>query len=104
MEEKNSADERDEVFAELEAAWVGNRDASAVDRLAAAHPHLSEELYGFFSDLVLGEGPDGVLDAPEGVSRWDVQAWLEREGHQIGREAAEAARVATNGGGVDARS
>lgn len=80
---------RDEVFAKLEAAWIGRRDATAVDRLAAEHPELSEELYEFFADMVLGEADPR---APEGVSRWDAQAWLEREGHRIGREAAEAAR------------
>ena len=80
---------RDEVFAELEAAWIGSRDAAAVDRLAAEHPELSEELYEFFADMVFGERDPGT---PEGVPRWDAQAWLEREGHQIGREAADAAR------------
>lgn len=85
----------DEVFAELEAAWVGRRDASAVDRLAAEHPELSEELYEFFADLVLGEGDASQPGAPEGAPRWDAQAWLELEGHRIGREAAEAARGGT---------
>lgn len=76
---------KDEVFADLEAAWIGDRDASAVDRLAAAHPQHSEELYAFFADMVLGEREQ----APVG---FDALAWLEREGHEIGRQAAEAAR------------
>lgn len=78
----------DALYAEVEAAWFDRRDPSVVDRLAAEHPRFSEELYGFFADLVLGEGEAGVIKD----LNWSVQGWLEREGHQIGRDAAEAAR------------
>jgi hypothetical protein len=85
----------DDLFEEVEAAWTGRRDGSIVDRLAADHPRFSAELYEFFADLVLGEGEEGILDVPKGVQRWSVQEWLTREGHQIGREAAAAARGGT---------
>lgn len=85
----------DALYAEVEAAWIGRRDPSVVDRLANEHPRFSEELYGFFADLVLGEGEEGVLEDAEGAPRWSVQEWLEREGHQIGRDAAAAARDGT---------
>ncbi|HLL47923.1 MAG TPA: hypothetical protein VK399_14525 [Longimicrobiaceae bacterium] len=84
--------DRDALFAEVEAAWVGRRDPSVVDQLAAEHPHLSEELYEFFADLVLGEGEEGELDLPVGAGGSGLAEWLVREGYQIGREAAAAAR------------
>lgn len=85
----------DALYAEVEAAWIDRRDPSVVDRLAAEHPRFSEELYGFFADLVLGEGDEGVLGHTTDAPRWSVQEWLEREGHQIGQHAAAAARGGT---------
>lgn len=50
----------DQLCAQIELAWADNRDRQTVDRLAAAHPTASTELYDFFALLVESD----LLPAP----------------------------------------
>lgn len=84
---------RDELFAEVEVAWIDRRDATVVDRLAAEHPDLAEELYDWFADLFSAERPERRLPLEvEDALGESLERWFEEHGRGIAREAAAAAR------------
>lgn len=82
-----------QLIVQLEHAWNRNREDQLVDRLAAEHPELAEQLYEFFADLVEA---DLELDRPRpDLAAADERArqWLEREGYRKASAARSAAAV-----------
>lgn len=86
---------REDLLAEIEAAWIGRRDATVVDRLAAQHPEYAEDLYEFFADLFSAERRDNIPAEVENELGESLERWFEATGQHIAREAAEAALSAT---------
>jgi hypothetical protein len=84
----------DDLLAEVEAAWIGRRDATVVDRLAAQHPQHAEELYEFFAELFFAERGDNVPTGLEDALGESLDRWFEERGRHIANEAVEAARSA----------
>lgn len=87
---------REDLLAEVEAAWIGRRDATVVDRLAAQHPEYAEDLYEFFADLFFAERRDKISEEGESGLGESLERWFEEKGQHIAREAAESARSATS--------
>jgi hypothetical protein len=85
---------REDLLAEVEAAWIGRRDATVVDQLAALHPEYAEDLYEFFADLFFAERRDEIPAEVENQLGESLEHWFEEKGQHIAREAAEAARSA----------
>jgi hypothetical protein len=86
--------EPDFVFrltSEIEDAWNERRDHAVVDRLAAEHPELAEELYQFFADVVEAAFGNRTGNADPALQLADerMRSWLEGEGF---RRLAQAAR------------
>lgn len=74
------------LCAQIEIGWSVRRDATLVDRLAAAHPEYSAELYEFFTLLFESEF-DSADDAEDnGQSSEKTLVWLEKEGFAMVRE------------------
>lgn len=83
----------DDLLTEVEAAWIGRRDATVVDRLAAQHPQHAEELYEFFADLFFAERGDNVPAGLEDGLGESLDRWFEERGRHIASEAVEEVRT-----------
>src|SRR5687768_8247510 len=86
---------REDLLLEVEAAWIGRREATVVDRLAALHPEHAETLYEFFAEVFFAERRDKIPEEVENQLGESLERWFEEKGQYITREAAEAARSAT---------
>jgi hypothetical protein len=79
MNETNDIDILGRLFAEIERAWVDDKDHAAVYRLSREYPQFRDELHEFFGDLILGpEGNPGsdVRRAEDNVHRWILASGL----------------------------
>lgn len=88
MQNTTDAELLQQLIVQLEHAWNASRDDSLVDRLAAEHPMLAEDLYEFFADLVEAELEQDRPRPELAAADERVRQWLEREGYR----RAEAAR------------
>lgn len=87
MKDQMNVDRLGELFAEIEQAWLDQKDRTVVYRLSEQHPEFRELLYEFFEDLVLG--PEESPDSANFVEAEDrVQQWLESTGFDIALQAA----------------
>jgi hypothetical protein len=82
---------------EIERAWNARGDYDVVNRLAAEHPSLADELYGFFADVIEAERELGRARAELAAMDDRVREYLDREGF---RRAAEAKVAATRTDGT----
>jgi hypothetical protein len=86
MKEQPTPELVEQLFAEIERAWMDRRDRTTVYKLADLHPELRDELYEFYEDLVLG--PNAELAGDFGAAEARVADWLRTTGFGLARSAA----------------
>lgn len=86
MKEQPTPELVEQLFAEIERAWMDRRDRTTVYRLADLHPELRDELYEFYEDLVLG--PNSESPGDFGAAEARVADWLQATGFGLARSAA----------------
>ena len=91
MPNTTAADLLQQLMVQLEHAWNASRDDRFVDRLAAEHPTLAEELYEFFADLVEAELEQDRPRPEFAAADERARQWLEREGYRKAAAARSAA-------------
>lgn len=82
----------DQLYAQVEMAWMQRRAARLVDQLATRYPEHKDELYDFLALLVdseLGE-PLSKEEALQSVER--TKEWLAGEGCKLAAQAAKDMR------------
>ena len=98
----NESDLLARLCAEIEEAWLIDRDTILVDQLANQHPQHEEALYDFFG-LLLEAELEGREDAQEAAAiSASLHRWLEQEGYRLGRETAARERTGTPSGSTPA--
>jgi hypothetical protein len=86
MKEQPTSELVEQLFAEIERAWIDRQDRTTVYKLADKHPEFRDELYEFFEDLVLGPGSEPSRDEREAEVK--VADWLRSTGFGLARAAA----------------
>lgn len=82
-----------ELFAQIERAWLDDGDRKLVYKLSEKYPHLREQLYEFFEDLVIEPERDPTVEMIKAEDR--VNHWLRSSGINIAMAAAAQARSLT---------
>lgn len=72
-----------DLLAEIDRAWRDKKDRTIVDRLSRDYPEFQDELYEFFSDLVLG--PEQQLSNKQSDAEDDVHRWILATGLDVAR-------------------
>jgi hypothetical protein len=104
MMHEYDSDKLADLFAQIERAWLDLGDRQVVRILSEQHPELSEELYEFFAELVLGsdESNDKFAKAEE-----RVDDWLTNSAFEIAKAATIQSRSmmqTTSGASKEAKS
>lgn len=95
-EQSTEIEELARLTAEIERAWYDKRDHRAVDRLAAEHPALAQDLYEFFATLTAAVAGYGRSTPKLAENSRRVREWLQREGFAMAAAAAGQTSTSTS--------
>jgi Protein of unknown function (DUF2442) len=87
-----SEDLLNQLFAQIEIAWIQNRDAHLVDQLAERHPEYKDELFDFLKLLIDGELGEPYSQEEIVRSVGQTKKWLTEEGYALAAKIAKEAK------------